>query len=415
MDIPRPTKNRRRASLLYGALLLGALVLITFGMSQLGQAAPEVDGASVWIDSVKQGEMVRQVVGPGTLVPENFRWITADTAGRIEHLPLRPGASVKEDTQLMELSNPDVALQALEAERQLAVAEGEWMALKEELEMQRLEEESSLARLSTEQVTTRRRAESTTALGEKQYIASVEMLELNEKSQELGQQLQLQQRRLEVISRSMANRLAAQRAQVQRLKAVVDFRRGQVESMKVRARTDGLLQELSVELGQWVTPGMVLAKVIQPGVLKAVLRVPETLAKDVQPGQLVKVDTRTAIVPGKVARVAPAAVQGTVLVEVSLEGELPAGARPDLSVEGTIELERLDGVLNVGRPAGAQPSSTMELFRLTADGTYAERVKVHLGRSSVNTIEVLDGLAAGDRVILSDMSAWSEAPRVRVQ
>ena len=414
MDIPKAKKPRRKPWILAigGAC---ALLAVTVGLSRLRPAAPTVERASVWLDTVKRGPMVRQVKGAGTLVPEYIRWLTADTAGRVERIHVRPGAPVTADTLLLELSNPDVQLQALEAERQLASVEADLIQLRMELETQRLAQEVAVAAMMNESAEAGRRAEANEALREKELIGDLEVRQTREKAVELRRRLTLEERKLHVVASSMKEQLAAQQGQVERLKAVARFRRAQVESMKVLAGEDGVLQDLPLELGQWVTPGVLLAKVVKPERLKAELRIAETQARDIQPGLKALVDTRNGVVEGLVARVAPAASQGTVRVEVSLPDELPRGARPDLTVEGTVELERLGDVLSVGRPAGAQPHATMALFRLLPGSDEAVRVPVRLGRGSVNAVEVLQGLQEGDQVVLSDMAAWDAVERVRLR
>lgn len=414
MDIPKAKRKTRKPWVLAIAGA-SALLIVTVGLSRLRPAAPSVERASVWLDTVKRGPMVRQVKGAGTLVPEYIRWLTADTAGRVERIHVRPGATVKADTLLMELANPDVQLQALEAERQLASAQADLIKLRMELETERLGQESSVAAFTSESAEARRRAEASTLLHQKELIGDLEVRQTREKADELSRRLELERRRLDVVASGMKDQLAAQQGQVERLKAVAQFRRNQVESMKVRAGEDGVLQDLPLELGQWVTPGVLLAKVVKPERLKAELRIAETQARDIQPGQKALVDTRNGVVEGTVARVAPAASQGTVRVEVSLPEELPRGARPDLTIEGTVELERLGSVLSVGRPAGAQPNGTMSLFRLMPGSDEAIRVPVQLGRGSVNAVEVVQGLQEGDQVVLSDMAAWDAVERVRLR
>ncbi|ABF92255.1 efflux transporter, RND family, MFP subunit [Myxococcus xanthus DK 1622] len=414
MDIPKAKKPRRKPWVLAigGACVL---LLVTVGLSRLRPAAPTVERASVWLDTVKRGPMVRQVKGAGTLVPEYIRWLTADTAGRVERIHVRPGATVTADTLLLELSNPDVQLQALEAERQLASVEADLIQVRMELETQRLAQEAMVAALINESAEAGRRSDANEALHQKAHIGDLEMQQAREKAAELSRRLELERKKLQVVASSMKEQLTAQQGQVERLKAVARFRRAQVESMKVLAGEDGVLQDLPLELGQWVTPGVLLAKVVKPERLKAELRIAETQARDIQPGLKALVDTRNGVVEGQVARVAPAASQGTVRVEVSLPAELPRGARPDLTVEGTVELERLGDVLSVGRPAGAQPNATMALFRLMPGSDEAVRVPVQLGRGSVNAVEVLQGLQEGDQVVLSDMAAWDAVERVRLR
>ena len=414
MDIPK-ARAPRRSPYVLAALGLAALVAVTVGLSRLRPAAPTVDRASVWLDTVKRGPLVRQVKGTGSLVPESIRWLTADTAGRVERIHVKPGATVTAGTLLLELSNPDVQLQALEAERQLASAEGDFLELRELLQTQRLSQQATVAALTAEAADAARRAQASTALFQKAFVGDLETRQAQEKAQEAGQRLDLERQRLDVMSQSLRQRLASQQAQVERLEAVARFRRRQVESMKVHAGEDGVLQELPLELGQWVTPGVLLAKVVKPERLKAELRIAETQARDILPGLKAQVDTRNGVVEGTVARVAPAASQGTVRVEVSLPDTLPRGARPDLTVEGTVELERLDDVLSVGRPAGAQAESTLALFRLLPGGDEAVRIPVRLGRGSVNEVEVVQGLSEGDQVVLSDMTAWDAVERVRLR
>lgn len=414
MDIPKKPKTRRKPWLLAG---LGVLVLIgvTVGLSRLRAAAPSVERGTVWLDTVKRGPMIRQVKGAGTLVPEYIRWLTADTAGRVERIHVRPGTPVEPGTLLLELSNPDVQLQALEAERQLASAEAELISLRTNLETQRISQAATIATLETEATNAESQAQATVALMDRSFVPKLELQQVKGKAGEMTTRLNLERQRLAVLQSSTREQLAAQQGQIERLKAVARFRRNQVESMQVKAGEGGVLSELPLELGQWVTPGTVLAKVVKPERLKAELRIAETQARDIQVGQRAEVDTRNGVVEGTVARIAPAASQGTVRVEVSLTGELPRGARPDLTVEGTVELERLGEVLSMGRPAGAQPNATVSLFKLVPGSDEAVRVPVQLGRGSVNSIEVVQGLAEGDQVVLSDMTAWDAVERVRLR
>ncbi len=414
MDIPKKPKTRRKPWLLAG---LGVLVLIgvTVGLSRLRAAAPTVERGSVWLDTVKRGPMIRQVKGAGTLVPEHIRWLTADTAGRVERIHVRPGTPVEPGTLLLELSNPDVQLQALEAERQLASAEAELISLRTNLETQRISQAATIATLETEATNAENQAQATVALMDRSFVPKLELQQVKGKAGEMATRLGLERQRLSVLQSSTREQLAAQQGQIERLKAVARFRRNQVDSMQVKAGEGGVLSELPLELGQWVTPGTVLAKVVKPEKLKAELRIAETQARDIQVGQRAEVDTRNGIVEGTVARIAPAASQGTVRVEVMLTGELPKGARPDLTVEGTVELERLGEVLSMGRPAGAQPHATVSIFKLVPGSDEAVRVPVRLGRGSVNSIEVVEGLAEGEQVVLSDMTAWDAVERVRLR
>jgi HlyD family secretion protein len=414
VDIPRKKPPKTKRNVVLAVFGVAALVAITVGLSRLKAAAPTVDRGSVWTDTVKRGAMLRQVKGPGTLVPEQIRWMTADTAGRVERLPLRPGAKVQPGTILLELSNPDVMLQELDAERQLAQAKVDLINLRNTLHTQALAQRASMATLRTDAEDARRKADAIRDL--KGVVSEIELKQQLDRADELARRTGIEEQRLTVMQGSLRDQVRAQEAQIERLKAVVSFRQKQVESMKVKSPDDGVLSELPLELGQWVTPGALLAKVVKPERLKAELRVPETQAKDVALGQKAEIDTRNGIVPGKVSRIAPSASQGSVLVEVQFGGaELPKGARPDLTVEGTVELEKLNDVLYVGRPAGAQPDSSVELFKLVKDSDLAVRSKVKLGRSSVSTIEVKEGLQEGDAVVLSDMTAWDTADRVRLR
>ncbi|MGZ6144193.1 MAG: efflux RND transporter periplasmic adaptor subunit [Myxococcales bacterium] len=415
VDIPRKPRNTRGRNLALAGGGLVAVVAITLSLSRLKSAAPVVEKTSLWTDTVKRGPMLREVKGPGTLVPEQIRLITADTAGRVERIPLRPGAPVEPGTILMELSNPDVMLQALDAERQLAQAKLDLINLRANTDGNTLTTQSGLATLEAQAADAERRADADKGLVKDGVISDVEARQAAEHAVELRDRLKIEKQRLGVVAGSGKEQVAAQEAQIERLKAVVAFRRKQVDSMKVRSVDKGVLSELPLELGQWVVPGQLLAKVVQPDRLKATLRIPETQARDLALHLTAVIDTRNGIVNGQVSRISPAANQGSVEVDVSLPGELPKGARPDLTVEGTVEIEKLADVLYVGRPAGAQPQGQVELFKLSKDGDEAHRVKVKLGRSSVSTVELLEGLNEGDQVILSDMSAWDSTDRVRLR
>jgi HlyD family secretion protein len=415
VDIPRKPRNRRKRNLIFAACAAAVIAAITFGLSRLRAAAPVVDRGGLWTDTVKRGPMLREVKGPGTLVPERIRFITADTAGRVERIPLRPGAQVEPGTVLLELSNPDVMLQALDAERQLAQAQADLINLRATADGNTLTTRSSVATLEAQAADAQRRAKADQKLAAEGVISEVEARQQVERAEELRSRLDLERKRLGVVAGSGKEQVAAQEAQIERLKAVVAFRRKQVDSMKVRSVDRGVLSELPLELGQWVTPGALLAKVVQPEQLKAVLRIPETQARDLALQLAAAVDTRNGVVQGRVSRISPSANQGSVEVDISLPAELPRGARPDLTVEGTIEIEKLQNVLFVGRPAGAQAGGQTELFKIVKGGDEAHRVKVRLGRSSVSTVEIVDGLAEGDAVILSEMSQWDATDRVRLR
>jgi len=407
-------RQRRIRRILYGAAGLVLVSLITLGLSRLKPAAPSVERATVWIDTVKRGPMLRQVRGLGTLVPEDIRWIAAITEGRVEKIVVHPGTAVKPDTVLLELSNPEVELTALDAESQLRAAEAQYTELKVRLQSQRLDQEAAAARVQAEFHQAKMRADTDEQLAGQGLIADLNLKLSKVTAEELGNRDRIEQKRLEISGESIEAQLAVQRAQVEQRRAQARLRRSQVEGLKVRAGMNGILQLVPVEVGQQVAPGTNLARVAEPGKLKAVIRVAETQARDIQQLQVASIDTRNGVVPGKVSRIDPAAQNGTVTVDVALEGALPKGARPDLSVDGTIELERLDDVLYVGRPAQGQGDSLVGLFRLDEGGAGANRVKVKLGRSSVNTIEIVEGLKVGDQVILSDTSAWDAFDRIRL-
>ena len=415
MDIPRAPAQRGRKRLLYGGLAVLGLALATLGLRSLKPAAPSVDRAAVWIDSVQRGPLLIEVRGPGTLVPERVRWISAVTAGRVEKRLAEPGQEVSPETELLELSNPDVQLEALESERQLTVAQGDRVNMRTLLETTRLNQEGAVAEAKAAYQDAKRNAEASSDLAKKELISSMEASRTQDRVVELQTRYEVEEKRLAVMTESTDSQLRLQDAQVARLRAVVDFQRERIRSMKVMAGAHGVLQELPLEVGQWAQSGAVLARLVEPGRLKAVLRIPETQAKDLTMGQPAAIDTRNGIVKGAVARIDPAVQNGTVTVDVRLEGEMPRGARPDLSVDGTIQVERLDNVLHVGRPAYGQANSTVGLFKLSPDGKEATRMNVRLGRTSVNTVEVLGGLQPGEKVIISDMSRWDGVDRVRVE
>jgi len=415
VDIPRAPAQRTRKRLLYGGAAVLGLALATLGLRSLKPAAPSVDRAAVWIDSVQRGPLLIEVRGPGTLVPERVRWISAVTAGRVEKRLAEPGQEVDPETELLELSNPDVQLEALESERQLTAAQADRVDLRTTLETTRLNQEAAVAAAKAAYNDAERNAEASTDLAKKELISTMEASRAQDRVVELQTRYEVERKRLQVMTEAADAQLRLQDAQVGRLRAVTEFQRGRIRSMKVLAGAHGILQELPLEVGQWAQSGAVLARLVEPGRLKAVLRIPETQAKDLTLGQPAAIDTRNGIVKGAVARIDPAVQNGTVTVDVRLEGEMPRGARPDLSVDGTIQVERLDNVLHVGRPAYGQANSTVGLFKLSPDGTEATRVNVRLGRTSVNTVEVLGGLQPGEKVIISDMSRWDGVDRVRVE
>jgi HlyD family secretion protein len=414
LDIPRPKKTPRGRYVLAGLLVI-ALVLSVVGISRLRPAAPSVDASTLYIDTVKQGTILREVAGPGTLVPENILWISALTGGRVEAIHVEPGSQVKSGTRLLELSNPDVQLGLLDAQRQLTAAQAELVNLRSTLRSQQLSQRGVVAKLTIQQRQAVRNSRTANELAESELIAANELKNTEDSAAELRALLEVEEERLRVIDEHLDAQLKVQRAQVQRLRAIVGFREREIQALHVTASTEGVVQDLSLQTGQWVMPGTLLTRIVQPGRLKAVLRIPETQAPDVRLGQVVAIDTRNGMIRGHVSRIDPAAQAGAVTVDVQLEGELPPGARPDLGVDGTIELERLNDVLHLGRPAYGQPNSTVGLFKVVEQGRAAVRVPVRLGRTSVNTVEIVSGLRKGDIVILSDISQGDSVGRVRLR
>jgi HlyD family secretion protein len=417
MDIPRPSQARqrriRRAALGAGAVL--ALAFATIGVSRLKPAAPSVERASLWIDTVKRGEMIREVRGVGTLVPVEIRWIPAVTEGRVERLVLQPGTPVARDSVILDLVNPELDLAVLDAESQARAARAQYTELRVRLSSQRLDQEAASARVQAEYSQARLRADMNEKLAASGLVADLDLELARVTAAEAANRHRIEEERLAINGESVQAQLDAKRIEVEQKEALARLKRSQHEALHVRAGMDGVLQQVPVEVGQRVAPGTNLARVAQLESLKAVVKVPETQARDIQIGQKATVDTRNGVVAGRVARVDPAVQNGTVSVDVAFEGTLPKGARPDLTVDGTIELERLDAVLRVGRPALGQEGGELGLFRLEADGTAAGRVRVRLGRTSVNAVEIVGGLAEGDRVILSDTSAWDAFDRIRLK
>lgn len=414
MDKPRTNKPKKKGPWYIAGAIVGA-ALITLGLSRLKPAPPSVDKAAVWTDTVRRGEMVRAVRGPGTLVPVNIQLIPAVTAGRVEEIFLRPGASVKPGTELLRLSNPDVELQLLEAERQLNQAQAQLVSLRATLQTQRLAQEASVATIQSQYNDAARQQKVNDQLIEKGLIDRNTYEQQKDQFEELQKRLGIEQKRLEVQANSIDAQIEGQQAQVKQITEIVRARKEQLASMDVTSPTEGVLQQLDLQPGEWVNSGTLLARVVQPGQLKAVLRIPETQAKDVVIGQKAKIDTRNGIAPGHVVRIDPAALQGTVGVDVAFDGPLPAGARPDLSVDGTIEIDRLPNVLYVSRPGYGSAGSTIGVFKLEPGGKEAVRVNVKLGQASVNLVEIENGLKEGDVILLNDMSAYDAYPRVRIR
>ncbi|HEY4229818.1 MAG TPA: efflux RND transporter periplasmic adaptor subunit [Thermoanaerobaculia bacterium] len=417
MDIIREdiSEKRRKKRLVLAAAGAVAVLLITLGLSRLKPAAPTVEKSTVWMDTVKRGPMLRQVRGPGTLVPQEIRYISAETNARVERLVILPGAPVKPDTILVEMSNPDVERQALEAESQFRAAQAELVNVKAKARRDVMDQEAAAATVRSDFHQAELQAETNEGLYKEGLVAALILKLSKVRAEELETRNAIEEKRVATVDESAKAQVSVQEATVDQLRALSDLRKTQKEALHVRAGIPGVLQELPVQVGQQVAPGVTIAKVAEPTRLKAQLKIAETQAKDVQIGQPASIDTRNGLVAGKVARIDPAVQNGTVTVDVTLEGELPVGARPDLSVDGTIELDRLKDVLYVGRPAFGQEKSLVGLFRVNEDGDEATRVKVKLGKSSVNTVEIVEGLKPGDKVILSDMSAWDAYDRVRLK
>ncbi len=416
MDVPRHRATRRRLirRITYGGVLLATVPLITVGLSRLEPAAPEVERSAVWTDTVKRGPMTREVRGLGTLVPEEILWIPAITDGRVGRILVRPGARVEPATVLLVLRNPELDQAALDAEYQVKAAEAKYADLKVQLESQRVTQEAGVAKIQSEYQLAQLKADRDEVLAKEGLLPDLQLKLSLSAAAELSNRRRLEEKRLTIQSDSVEAQLAVQQAEVNKLRALARLKRSQVDSLRVCAGATGVLQELPVEVGQRLVAGTILAKVAQPQRLKAALKIPETQAKDVQIGQKALIDTRNGVVSGLVSRIDPAVREGTVTVDVKLQDELPRGARPDLSVDGTIELEHLENIVYVGRPAFGQPGTSVGLFKLAADGRTAARVPVKLGRSSVSTIEIVEGLRPGDRIILSDMSAWDKHDRIRL-
>lgn len=417
MDIARPEAKRqkriRRTIYIAAAVIL--IPLVTYALSKLKPAAPSVDRATVWTDTVKRGPMLREVRGLGTLVPETIRLIPAITDGTVETRYLLPGTLVKANTVILDMRNPELQQAALDAEYQLRGAEASLNNMKAQLQNQLMDKRAQAAAIRSAFHTAALQKANNEKLYSLGLVADVVVKTSEVQAEELEKQNEIAESQVQTFSDSIAAQIAVQQANVDEKRAMYELKKSQVDQLKVRPGIDGVLQDLTVEVGQKVTQGTVLARVAQPTHLKAALKIAETQAKDIQIGQKASVDTHNGIIAGHVMRIDPAVVNGTVTVDVALDGELPTGARPDLSVEGTVEIERLADVLYVGRPVHGEANSTVGLFKVIDDGADATRVQVELGRTSVNTVEIKKGLQVGDTVILSDMSAWDNFDRVQLK
>lgn len=392
-----------------------AVAALTVGVSRLRPAAPMVERSTIWSDTVKRGSLLRQVRGLGSLIPEDIRWIPAESDSRVERIIVRPGTRVEADTVILELSNPQAEQEALDAEWQLKAAEAEYRNARVKLESDLMNQRASAATVGADYNEARRKAETDSELAKLGVISGLSLKSSKGKAEEMSTRNDIEQQRIAINTKAVESQMAVQQAKVEQLRALYNLKRKTLASLKVTAGIAGVLQELPVQVGQRVTPGTTLAKVAQPEHLKAELKVPETQAKDIQLGQPASIDTHNGVIKGSVMRIDPAVQNGTVTVDVKLEGELPKGARPDLSVDGTINLDQLTNVLYVARPAFGQEKQSVGIFRLGPDGATAERVNVKLGRMSVNAVEILEGLKEGDQVILSDMSRWDNVDRIRLE
>jgi HlyD family secretion protein len=416
MDIARPhiAKQKRRRRILFASGGVLALIVITVALSHLKPAVPSVDRSTVWVDTVKRGPMVREVRGLGTLVPEEIRWIPANTEGRVEKIVVRPGTQVKADTVILELSSPELEQAAHDAESKLKAAEAEFTTLQAKLQRDLLDQESNTARVHSEYQQARIESDMNEQLKKNGLVAELQYKTSQVKAAELSNRDAIEQKRLNFARDSIEPQLASKQAEVDQVRAAAQLKLDQVEALHVKAGMNGVLQQMPVDVGQRVKIGDNLARVADPTKLKAEIKIAETQAKDIQIGEKATIDTRNGVVTGHVTRVDPAVEQGTVKVDAEIDGELPRGARPDLTIDGTIELERLDDVIYVGRPAFGQENNTVSIFKLVSGSSEAVRTPVKLGRSSVNSIEIINGLQPGDQVILSDTSAWDAHERIRL-
>lgn len=427
MDIPRKNAARRKLIrwTVTGVVTLAAVTGISFGVRRLKPAAQSVDMSTLWPDTVRRGPMVREVNGLGTLVPEDTMLITATTDGRIERILIRPGTPVRANSLVMVMTSPELETKLLSAQYTLKAAQADYDNLKVTLQKGLLDMQSKAAQVGADYATAKLQADRDAKLAKDGLVSDIDAKISATKAEQLGEQYQIEKKRLEINSLADDAQLAAAQVKVDQLKGEYDLTKRDVDELKVRAGFDGTLEALpapltQVEEGQKVLAGSPLGKVAQPSHLKAELKIPETLVKDITIGLPAVIDTRLAgggsngLIEGRVSRIDPSILNGTVTVDVALKGALPNGARPDLSVDGTIQLERLADVLYVGRPAYGQENSTVQLFKLEPDGRYANKVKVTFGRSSVNTIEVREGLKVGDRVILSDMSNYDNTDRIKL-
>jgi len=413
MDVPRTRARPRTRRAVLVVIAAVATAVITLGVRWLGHRAPSIARSELWIATVERGPLTLSVRGPGTLVPTEFRWASAPVAARIDRVRVQPGVAVEADTLLVELSNPDAELAALTADRDVAQAETQLAQLSAQLDGTRLAQESAVAGLGADVAMANRRQTIDTAMAQKGVIADLESLESIDRAGQLAGRLVFEQKRLAALRRGNAAQLAAQRSQVEQLRALAEFRHRQLEALHVRAGQAGVVQQIAVEAGQAVAAGAPLAKIVVPDRLQARLKIPEASTQDLTLGLAATIDTRTGVVPGEVIRIDPAAQNGSVNVDVTLTAALPKAARVDQNVDGVIALARTGDVLHLARPAIGEAHQTAALFVLTSDGE-ARRVAVKFGRAAQKDIEITGGLAAGDQVVLSDMSRWDGTDRLRI-
>src|SRR5437667_1648385 len=419
MDIARPEfkQQKRKRQIIWGTVGLVCLGAVTVGVTRLKPAAPEVERSTGWTDTVKRGPMLRQVRGIGSLIPsqEFTRQIPADREATVVRILKLPGSQVKSDTILLEMSNPQVEQAAVDAHLQLKAAEAEYQSLRVKLQSDLMNQKAGAATVNADYSQAKLQSDTDKALYDLGVISGLAYKNSKNKADELTTRHNIEGERLDINQKAIESQMAEQQAKVDQIRALASLKQKQLDALRVRAGIEGVLVDLPLQVGQHVLPGTMLAKVVQPDHLIAELKVADTRARAVQTGQPAMIDTHNGTVEGSVMRVDPAVQNGTVTVDVTLTGELPKGARPDLSVDGTIDLERLDNVLYVGRPAFGQENSTISLFKLDSDGKEAVRVPVKVGRESVNSIQVFEGIHEGDTVILSDMSRWDKTDRIRLE
>ena len=416
MDVarnPSHKRNRLIRRILYAVLGLAAVGGLTAAVYRMKPAAPAVEWNVIWPGTVKRGPMVRQVHGIGTLTPIEVLFIPARNDGRVEKIFIRPGTPVKADSVILKLTNPELENDAVDAEYTVKQEQAAYTNLRVQLQSQGFDKQAAAAQVSSDYRQAELKADRDTKLAAAGLIPDVDLKLSTTQAAELKERDGIEQKRLGIIHESVQAQLDAEKVKIEQLQAQYQLKQQEVAQLSVRAGTPGVLVDLPVEVGQQISAGTVLAKVTQPSKLKASLKITETEAKDILIGQHAAIDTHNGVIPGHVIRIDPAAVNGSVTVDVGLDGELPQGARPDQSVDGTVELERLADVVFVDKPIAGQPNSTTTLFKISPDQKYATRVPVQLGRASVNTIEVLSGLSVGDQVVLSDMAQYESHDRLR--